>query len=389
MKIAISGSGGKIGYNLLFRMFTNLLVHSQDQLEIFCLEIPKCLQHMQTIIKEIEDCNFPQIKTLKACTVLDFCLCELDLLIILSSALKAPSESRDVLLSRNYSIFNSLFSSNTNPSHGHFFNNNKSNDIQHDTDFSSNNNIISSTFRSDGKNSTNNNINGNIKSPLVLVISNPANTMAWTTAKLLPFIPKQNIFSLSQLDHKRAMVILSSKLNCALENIKNLFILGNHSKTAVPIISFVTVNEIPLKEILNSKKLNFEDIKKWFENEFKKEVRERNYEMVKYRGFGSCCSVVTAILDNLKTVMYGNENKISTLGTILDVNKKGIEIEDLCVTVPVVLKRNKRNVNNVQVEVIDKIYELEENDKKAFLESLKELKQEKEEIKNMIQNVKK
>ena len=65
----------------------------------------------------------------------------------------------------------------------------------------------------------------------VLVVANPANTNCLITLKQCKKIPKENFTCLTMLDHNRALSRLAIDLNEPIQNIKNVIIWGNHSKT--------------------------------------------------------------------------------------------------------------------------------------------------------------
>ena len=69
------------------------------------------------------------------------------------------------------------------------------------------------------------------KTVKVLVISNPANSLALVLSKNAPSIPKKNITCLTRLDHNRALARIAAKTGQNVGKVKNLVIWGNHSPT--------------------------------------------------------------------------------------------------------------------------------------------------------------
>ena len=69
------------------------------------------------------------------------------------------------------------------------------------------------------------------KTVKVLVVGNPANTNALICSHYAPSIPKQNFTALTRLDQSRAESIMAEKTNSKVEDIKNIYIWGNHSAT--------------------------------------------------------------------------------------------------------------------------------------------------------------
>jgi malate dehydrogenase len=75
----------------------------------------------------------------------------------------------------------------------------------------------------------------------VVVVANPANTNALILSENAPSIPKCDISCLTRLDHNRALGQISQRLQCAVSDVRNVIIWGNHSSTQYPDVNHGTV----------------------------------------------------------------------------------------------------------------------------------------------------
>ena len=75
----------------------------------------------------------------------------------------------------------------------------------------------------------------------VVVVANPANTNALILSENAPSIPKCDISCLTRLDHNRALGQISQRLQCAVSDVRNVIIWGNHSSSQYPDVNHGTV----------------------------------------------------------------------------------------------------------------------------------------------------
>jgi len=88
------------------------------------------------------------------------------------------------------------------------------------------------------------------KSVKVCVVGNPANTNALIASHYAPSIPKQNFTALTRLDQSRAASIVSERVKCPVEDIRNLHIWGNHSATQYPDTFHADIKSQPLRSVV-------------------------------------------------------------------------------------------------------------------------------------------
>jgi len=88
----------------------------------------------------------------------------------------------------------------------------------------------------------------------VLVVGNPANTNALIASANAPDIPKRSFSAMMMLDHNRTLTELARQLGVPPEQLRHLFVWGNHSPTVTPDIRFTTTGG---KSVLDSLPANY------------------------------------------------------------------------------------------------------------------------------------
>lgn len=135
----------------------------------------------------------------------------------------------------------------------------------------------------------------------VLVVANPANTNCAIAAKYAPKLPKSNFSALTRLDMNRGMGQVAKKLNANANQIKNVIIWGNHSKTQVPDASQAVFTDGSGSQTPLSKKLD----ESYFKSEFMTIVQNRGADVIAARGLSSAMSAANAVKDHLRSWLLG------------------------------------------------------------------------------------
>ncbi len=104
-------------------------------------------------------------------------------------------------------------------------------------------------------------VSGNIlkHSPeaIIIVVSNPMDTMAYLVHKATD-IPKNRIIGMGgALDSARFKYRLSDALDCPASDVEGMVIGGHSDKGMVPLISKAVRNSIPVSELLSDEKQNW------------------------------------------------------------------------------------------------------------------------------------
>jgi len=86
---------------------------------------------------------------------------------------------------------------------------------------------------------------------IIVVISNPMDTMTYLALKSTG-VPKNRIIGMGgALDSARFKYQLSQRLNCSPSDLNAIVIGGHGDTTMIPLIRFATLNSIPVSDFLN------------------------------------------------------------------------------------------------------------------------------------------
>merc|ERR1712154_706352 len=159
----------------------------------------------------------------------------------------------------------------------------------------------------------------------------------------------------------------SIKFYCDVENIKNVIIWGNHSKTQYPDIShgYLTCNKTG--KVLTSLKSAIND-EFWIDNTFISTVQQRGKAIIDARGLSSAASAANACLDHVRDWLCGSDGRIVSMAVYAKGNGYGVE-EDLIYSFPVTCSNG--NYNIVKLPISTKSYQLMKKTEKELLDEKK------------------
>jgi malate dehydrogenase len=99
------------------------------------------------------------------------------------------------------------------------------------------------------------NIKAKCPDAFVIVISNPLDAMVYEMKKVTGF-PKQRVVGMAGvLDSARMQLFLGLELGVSIRDVRAM-VLGGHGDTMVPVISYCTVNGVPIKQLISKEKLD-------------------------------------------------------------------------------------------------------------------------------------
>lgn len=131
----------------------------------------------------------------------------------------------------------------------------------------------------------------------VVVIANPANTLAWLLSACAPEIPKERISALTRLDHNRAVMHLARRFHCAPQDVVGVAVWGNHSSTMVPDVSRAFAAGVDVWEAGGEE----------LADEVVETVRRRGFEVLRLRGAPAGMSTARAACDQMRDWVMGTD----------------------------------------------------------------------------------
>jgi malate dehydrogenase len=98
------------------------------------------------------------------------------------------------------------------------------------------------------------NIKAKCKDAFVIVISNPLDAMVYEMKKVTGF-PRERVVGMAGvLDSARFQLFLARETGMSVKDIRTT-VLGGHGDTMVPVLSYCTINGIPVRQLVPAEKL--------------------------------------------------------------------------------------------------------------------------------------
>lgn len=255
VKVLVTGAAGQIGYALLPLIASGQMFGENQSVIIHCVEVPfpAVMQKLNGVLMEIQDCAYPLLAGIHGFSTdqPEEAWTDIDYAVLVGGFPRKQGMVRADLLKKNASIFKQA----------------------------------GECLEAYAKETTK-----------VLVVANPANTNCYVASNFAPKIPKENFSAMSRLDFNRAKGLLGDRLKCNSNEIKNMVIWGNHSKSQVPDATFATANGESVKELVGD-----DD---WLygteEEQFMHSVQYRGAAVIKERGASSAMSAANAAKDHVR-----------------------------------------------------------------------------------------
>lgn len=280
--IVITGAGGQIGYCLLLSLAQGYLLKSKFNLHM--LETKEGIAGAFGVKMELEDMASPYINEIFIHDDPNKAFDKGDIFFFLGAFPRGPGMERRDLLEKNAQIF---------------------------------------IRQAEGLKKANPNAK-------ILVVGNPCNTNALILKKKCA---RDDILitSMSTLDELRAKGFISKALGFDSENIENLIVWGNHSKSLFVDTHYATVSKNSLQELIQKKGL-FDELQKF--------TQERGAKVIEARGKSSAASAANAALTAMKRLLEPTSGLFS-MGVYTKNNPFGID-EDLFFSLPCFLGKDQK-----------------------------------------------
>lgn len=281
VRVAITGAAGQISYSIIFRVAAGDMLGKDQPVILQLLEIPPAMDALKGVVMELNDCAFPLVAGVVATDDPNVAFKDTDYAVLVGARPRGPGMERSDLLEANAQIFSVQ---------GKALNDNASKDVK------------------------------------VLVVGNPANTNALITMKNAPDLDPRNITAMMRLDHNRSLSQIAEKVECATTDIDNMVVWGNHSATQYPDISYASIKNEAVKEMVDND---------WYVEYFIPTVQQRGAAIIKARGASSAASAASAAVDHMRDWALGSNGKWVSMGVYSKGNSYGID-EDLIYSRPIV-----------------------------------------------------
>jgi malate dehydrogenase len=129
----------------------------------------------------------------------------------------------------------------------------------------------------------------------VAVVGNPANTNCMIAASQAKRLPSERFTAMVRLDQNRAQSQLAIKAGVDLNEVKNIFIYGNHSPTMFPAFGHATIGGKPAVDVIKDDT--------WLQGAFCETVGKRGAAIIAARGASSAASAANALTDHVRSLV--------------------------------------------------------------------------------------
>lgn len=250
VRVAVTGAAGQIGYALLFRIASGQMFGPDADVHLNLLEIEPALGALEGVKMELDDCAFPNLKSITTTADADTGFGDCDWALLVGAAPRKKGMERADLLKVNGGIF-------------------------------------TGQGKSIGANAK--------KTCKVVVVGNPCNTNALICANAASELDPRNVMAMTMLDENRAVAQIAAKAGVDTTAVKNLNIWGNHSPTMFPDYFHATVNGKPVTDVITDSA--------WLEGEFLTTVQKRGAAIIDARGASSAASAANALVDTVRNLV--------------------------------------------------------------------------------------
>ncbi len=252
MRVAVTGSGGQIGYSLLFRIASGEMLGKDQPVILQLFDITPALPVVRGVVMELEDCAFPLVQGVVVSDDVRVAFRDIDIALLVGSRPRTKGMERKDLLEMNGAIFTEQGKA------------------------------LAEVAKRSAK---------------VLVVGNPANTNALICMKNAKGLDPRNFSAMMRLDHNRALSQIAAKLGKPVASIKKMTVWGNHSATQYPDISTAECDGQSVAKLINDQS--------WVDTVFIPTVQKRGAAIIEARGSSSAASAANAAIAHMRDWVQG------------------------------------------------------------------------------------
>jgi len=252
VRVAVTGSGGAIGYSLLFRIASGEMLGPDQPVILQLFDITPSLKVVQGVVMELDDCAFPLLHSVVVTDDIRVAFKDADVALLVGSRPRTAGMERKDLLEMNGAIFTDQ---------GRALSEVASRDVK------------------------------------VLVVGNPANTNALIAMKNAAGLKPEQFTAMMRLDHNRALSQIAAKTGKPVSSVRKMIIWGNHSATQYPDLFHASVDGHAVAPLINDQT--------WLEGTFIPTVQKRGAAIIEARGSSSAASAANAAIAHIRDWVLG------------------------------------------------------------------------------------
>ncbi|GAB6065277.1 malate dehydrogenase [Aquifex pyrophilus] len=164
---------------------------------------------------------------------------------------------------------------------------------------------------------------------IVIVVSNPVDTLTYATIRLTGFEPRRVIGMAGVLDSARFKSFVKEKLNVSNADIRTL-VMGTHGDLMVPVMSHSFIGDKPIEEVFKAKEID----------ELIEKTRKGGAQIVSLMGSSAYYAPAASVVIMVEAILNDRKRVLPCSVYLEGEAAKHYEAEGICIGVPVVLGRN-------------------------------------------------
>jgi len=203
---------------------------------------------------------------------------------------------------------------------------------------------------------------------IVIVVSNPVDTLTYATIRLTGFEHRRVIGMAGVLDSARFKSFVKEKIEVSNGDIRTL-VMGTHGDLMVPVMSHSFVGDKPIEEAFKAKEID----------ELIEKTRKGGAQIVSLMGTSAYYAPAASVVRMVESVLNDRKRVMPCSVYLVGEAAKHYEVEGICIGVPVVL--GKEGVEDYE------LVNLTGYEKREFLRSAEYLKALKELADELIEKI--
>ena len=323
IRVAVTGAAGQVAYALLGRLASGEVFGPKQKIILQMLEITPAMTMLESVAMELDDCSYATLQDMVLTDDPNKAFKDCNWALLVGSFPRKPGMERKDLLGINGKIF---------VGQGKALAANAAKDVR------------------------------------ILVVGNPCNTNCLVAYHNGRDIPHERWTAMTRLDHNRARNALAKKAGVANEEVTQVTIWGNHSKTQYPDFSNAKIQGKPATEVITDRN--------WLENTFVPQCQNRGVTVIKARGSSSALSAANGALDHVKSLLQRTPANDWVSAAVISKGEYGVPAG-------LVFGYPCRSDGKGNLTVVDGV-KLDAFGQQKFQATLKELQDEREMVKELL-----
>lgn len=248
IRIALNGAASPLCYSLLFRIAAGAIFGTERPVVLSLLDEPSAMPAVQATIWELEDCDYPLLRSVTAtCSPVE-AFAGADWVLLLAGAPCFKEATRAEQLRANAPHFQQLGRA----------------------------------------------IDESAKAARVLVVANPCNSNCLVAQSTVRDLPPERWFAMTRLDQNRGKAMLARRAGVPVEQVTRVTAWGNHGPSIFLDFHNSWIGDHPAHEVIHDNS--------WVRDVFERGAADRGQQLESLRGSAPAGSTAQAVLGAVRSL---------------------------------------------------------------------------------------